>query len=44
MKKIFKIIAFQIGVDCLGFPQFHNHTIEDFKIVDSQFFRAHSKK
>jgi hypothetical protein len=25
MKKILKIIAFQIGVDVLGFPNLHNH-------------------
>ena len=27
MKKILKIIAFKIGVDCLGFPSFHNHNL-----------------
>ena len=25
MKKIIKIIAFQIGVDVLGFPNLHKH-------------------
>jgi SpoU rRNA methylase family enzyme len=27
MKKILKIIAFQIGVDVLGFPNLHKHII-----------------
>ena len=27
MKKIFKTIVFKIGVDCLGFPTFHNHNL-----------------
>ncbi len=44
MKKIFKIIAFQIGVDVLGFPQFINHKVEGFFVIHSQFFKAFSKK
>ena len=27
MKKILKIIAFKIGVDCLGFPSFHHNLL-----------------
>lgn len=44
MKKIFKIIVFQIGVDVLGFPCFHKHTLSRQKFTSSQFFSANSKK
>lgn len=27
MKTFLKTIIFQIGVDCLGFPQFHKHEL-----------------
>lgn len=27
MNTILKAIVFQIGVDCLGFPQFHKHEV-----------------
>ena len=45
MKKILKIIAFQIGVDVLGFPQFHTHEILNRNLLSSsKFFKAHTKK
>ncbi len=44
MKKIIKTIAFQIGVDILGFPVFHNHSITTAVICDGRYFKAHSKK
>ncbi|QIY83396.1 hypothetical protein HER18_07565 [Chryseobacterium sp. NEB161] len=47
MKKFLKNIAFQIGVDILGFPQFHNHKLEGYYYIsysDSQYFKANSKK
>lgn len=27
MKTFLKVIIFQIGVDCLGFPLFHGHNL-----------------
>lgn len=44
MKKIFQIIAFQIGVDVLGFPQFHTHQFEDTVRVSGKYFKSYSKK
>ncbi|MCT4181635.1 hypothetical protein [Elizabethkingia miricola] len=45
MKKFFKTIVFQIGVDVLGFPVFHKHQIENRSLVsDSVYFKAYSKK
>lgn len=45
MKKFLKTIVFTIGVDILGFPQFHRHQIDRrTPHSDSQFFKAHSKK
>lgn len=49
MKKAITIIAFQIGVDCLGFPQFHNHKVETINITSahklptSKYFKPFSK-
>lgn len=50
MKKLITVIAFQIGVDCLGFPQFHTHELETVeyaqahKAQTSKFFKPFSKK
>lgn len=43
MKKYIKILAFQIGVDCLGFPLFCHHEKTDYQIVDSKYFKAFRK-
>lgn len=52
MKKLIKIIAFQIGVDCLGFPQYHTHEliesratgqIPPHKLPTSKYFKPFSK-
>ena len=49
MKRVITIIAFQIGVDCLGFPQFHTHEIEtmeykqNYKAHTSNYFKPYSK-
>ena len=43
MKKCITVIAFKIGVDILGFPEFHKTFKEDFFTIDSQFFKAYSK-
>ena len=49
MRKVITIIAFQIGVDCLGFPQYHTHeltTVEQspHKRQTSKYFNPYSKK
>lgn len=44
MIKKLKTLVFCIGVDILGFPQFHKHEIETQVYSDSQFFRSFSKK
>ena len=43
MKKYIRIIAFKIGVDILGFPDFHKTIKEDYFIIDSKYFKAFSK-
>lgn len=43
MKKFVTIIAFQIGVDVLGFPQFHNHALTKV-FCDGKYFKSFSKK
>ena len=43
MKKYITVIAFKIGVDVLGFPEFHKTFKDNFFIIDSQFFKAYSK-
>lgn len=32
-----------VGVDVLGFPQFHTVHFEDYEVVNSKFFKAYSK-
>ena len=44
MKKFVKIIAFQIGVDVLGFPQFHNHSLTKEVFCNGKYFKSFSKK
>ena len=53
MKKVITIIAFQIGVDVLGFPQYHTHEliecessvkVPQYKLQTSNFFKPFSKK
>lgn len=44
MKKFVQILAFQIGVDILGFPNFHKHTIHRTVCFSGKYFKAHSKK
>lgn len=43
MKKVFKVLVFVIGVDCLGFPVFHRHLITNRVIIHSLFFKGYSK-
>ena len=45
MKKILKIIAFQIGVDVLGFPKIHEHelTYLEKNNYHKNFFRLNSR-
>ncbi len=43
MRKAVKIIAFQIGVNVLGFPEFHVHRVTDLFAVHSKYFKAFSK-
>lgn len=35
--KYLKIIIFQIGVDCLGFPLFHKHTLKETQKIYKNF-------
>lgn len=44
MKKFLHIVAFQIGVDVLGFPEFHNHFLEKTVFVDGKYYKSFSKK
>ena len=44
MKSFFKKIVFIVGVDVLGFPQFHTHEILNRNLLSSsKFFKAHTK-
>lgn len=44
MKKIFINLVFVIGVDVLGFPQFHKHSIIERIVMNSKFYKAYSKR
>ena len=39
MKNFIKIIIFQIGVDCLGFPKFHIHTLKSKEKMYQNFIK-----
>ena len=39
MKNLFKIIIFQIGVDVLGFPQFHKHVLKPKQLIYKNFVK-----
>ena len=43
MKKFITVIAFQIGVDVLGFPMMVKTFKYDYFIIDSQYFKAFSR-
>lgn len=43
MKKVITIIFFNIGVDCLGFPQYHTHELIEWIKPESKHFNPYSK-
>lgn len=43
MKKYIKIVMFQIGVDCLGFPLFHKHEVQDYKFEEKKYITKYHK-
>jgi hypothetical protein len=44
MKKFLQIIVFKIGVECLGFPNFHRHNVHRTVGGSGKFYKAYSKK
>lgn len=43
MKRVIKTIVFIVGVDVLGFPLYHRHTLIEHHLIHSLFFKAFSK-